>query len=35
MPSKHARAGLLIRSGLYDNLHSFGELEETHQCVRR
>src|SRR5580700_2303170 len=28
MPSKHARAGLLIPSGLYDNLHSFAELEQ-------
>jgi hypothetical protein len=28
MPSKHANAGLLIRRGLYDNLHSFAELEQ-------
>src|SRR5215813_5663375 len=28
MPSKHANAGLLIRRGLYDNLHSFAELEK-------
>jgi superfamily II DNA or RNA helicase len=28
MPSKHASAGLLIRYGLYDNLHSFVELEQ-------
>jgi predicted helicase len=27
MPSKHANAGVLIRRGLYDNLHSFAELE--------
>src|SRR5262245_26464007 len=27
MPSKHANAGLLIRRGLYENLHSFAELE--------
>jgi superfamily II DNA or RNA helicase len=28
MPSSHANAGLLIRSGLYDNLRSFAELEQ-------
>src|SRR5262245_24725246 len=28
MPSKHPCAGLLIRRGLYDNLHSFPELEQ-------
>jgi superfamily II DNA or RNA helicase len=28
MTSKHASAGLLIRRGLYDNLHSFAELEQ-------
>jgi hypothetical protein len=28
MPSSHTNAGLLIRSGLYDNLHSFVELEK-------
>jgi superfamily II DNA or RNA helicase len=28
MPSKHVNAGLLIRRGLYDNLHSFAELEQ-------
>jgi predicted helicase len=28
MPSSHANAGSLIRSGLYDNLHSFAELEQ-------
>jgi superfamily II DNA or RNA helicase/DNA invertase Pin-like site-specific DNA recombinase len=28
MPSKHANAGLLIQRGLYDNLHSFAELEQ-------
>jgi len=28
MPSKHANAGVLIRRGLYDNLHSFAELEQ-------
>jgi predicted helicase len=28
MTSKHANAGLLIRRGLYDNLHSFAELEQ-------
>src|SRR2546427_1999265 len=28
MPSNHANAGLLIRRGLYDNLHSFAELEQ-------
>jgi predicted helicase len=28
MPSNHANAGLLIRRGLYDNLHSFSELEQ-------
>src|SRR6202047_2723892 len=28
MSSKHANAGLLIRRGLYDNLHSFAELEQ-------
>ena len=28
MPSKHANSGLLIRRGLYDNLHSFTELEQ-------
>jgi predicted helicase len=28
MPSRHANAGLLIRRGLYDNLHSFAELEQ-------
>jgi len=28
MPSKHANASLLIRRGLYDNLHSFAELEQ-------
>ena len=28
MPSSHANAGLLIRRGLYDNLHSFAELEQ-------
>jgi predicted helicase len=27
MPSKHANAGLLIRRGVYDDLHSFAELE--------
>jgi hypothetical protein len=27
MPSKHANAGPLIRRGLYDDLHSFAELE--------
>lgn len=27
MPSKHANAGLLIQCGLYDNLHSFADLE--------
>src|SRR6516225_10230723 len=28
MTSKHANAGPLIRRGLYDNLHSFAELEQ-------
>jgi hypothetical protein len=28
MPSKHVNAGLLIRRGLYDDLHSFAELEQ-------
>ncbi len=28
MPSKHANAGSLIRRGLYDDLHSFAELEQ-------
>ena len=28
MTSKHPNAGLLIRRGLYDNLHSFAELEQ-------
>src|ERR1700737_5387268 len=28
MPSNHANAGLLILLGLYDNLHSFAELEQ-------
>jgi superfamily II DNA or RNA helicase len=28
MPSKHPYAGLLIRRGLYDGLHSFTELEQ-------
>src|SRR6476661_6505844 len=28
MPSNHANAGVLIRCGLYDNLHSFAELEQ-------
>ena len=28
MPSNHANAGPLIRRGLYDNLHSFAELEQ-------
>ena len=28
MPSKHANAGPLIRRGLYDDLHSFTELEQ-------
>jgi predicted helicase len=28
MTSKHTNAGLLIRRGLYDNLHSFAELEK-------
>jgi hypothetical protein len=28
MPSKHANAGLLIRRGVYDDLHSFAELEQ-------
>jgi hypothetical protein len=28
MPSKHANARLLIQRGLYDNLHSFTELEQ-------
>src|SRR5262245_9394812 len=28
MPSKHTNAGVLIRRGLYDNLHSFAELEQ-------
>jgi predicted helicase len=28
MPSKHTNAGLLILRGLYDNLHSFAELEQ-------
>jgi superfamily II DNA or RNA helicase len=28
MPSIHACASLLIRRGLYDNLHSFAELEQ-------
>jgi superfamily II DNA or RNA helicase len=28
MPSSHAYAGLLIRRGLYDGLHSFTELEQ-------
>jgi superfamily II DNA or RNA helicase len=28
MPSNHANAGLLILRGLYDNLHSFAELEQ-------
>jgi predicted helicase len=28
MPSNHPKAGLLIRRGLYDNLHSFAELEQ-------
>ena len=27
MPSKHLRAGNLIRRGLYDDLQSFSELE--------
>src|SRR6516162_2974132 len=28
MSSKHANAGLLVRRGLYDGLHSFTELEQ-------
>jgi hypothetical protein len=28
MPSKHANAGSLIKRGLYDDLHSFAELEQ-------
>ena len=28
MPSKHANAGVLIRRGLYDDVHSFTELEQ-------
>jgi hypothetical protein len=28
MSSRHANAGLLIRRGLYDSLHSFAELEQ-------
>jgi superfamily II DNA or RNA helicase len=28
MPSKHVSAGQLIRRGLYDDLHSFAELEQ-------
>jgi predicted helicase len=28
MTSKHTNSGLLIRRGLYDNLHSFAELEQ-------
>src|SRR5262245_40545288 len=28
MPSNHANARLLVRRGLYDNLHSFAELEQ-------
>lgn len=28
MPSKHVNAGLLIQRGLYDDLHSFAELEQ-------
>ena len=28
MPSKHANAALLIRRGVYDDLHSFAELEQ-------
>jgi hypothetical protein len=28
MPSKHTDAPLLIRRGLYDDLHSFAELEQ-------
>ena len=28
MKSKHAYAGLLIERGLYDDLHSFAELEQ-------
>src|SRR6516164_5612845 len=27
MPSKHANAGLLVRRCLYDDVHSFAELE--------
>jgi hypothetical protein len=28
MPSKHVNAGRLIQRGLYDDLHSFAELEQ-------
>jgi hypothetical protein len=28
VPSKHANAALLIRRGVYDDLHSFAELEQ-------
>src|SRR5262249_812221 len=28
MTSKHPNAGVLIRRGLYDNLHSFADLEQ-------
>src|SRR5256886_15095283 len=28
MTSKHRNVGLLIRRGLYDNLHSFADLEQ-------
>src|SRR6516165_11585639 len=28
MPSKHANAGSLIKRGLYDDLHSFADLEQ-------
>jgi hypothetical protein len=28
MPSKHVNAATLIRRGLYDDLHSFVELEQ-------
>jgi predicted helicase len=28
MPSRHANAGSLIKRGLYDDLHSFAELEQ-------
>lgn len=28
MPSKHANAGLLVRRGVYNDLHSFAEFEQ-------